>query len=179
SGAMYNNYIRTDELPEGEDGSLHCIIQKCLVTWMITNMNQTESDRALSYLTTYSKTGEKKIEHKPAHLWTKMREYHASQSTHKQMTLRDALDNTRQGVNKDLLKHVDDWQFRLKVLLDTQESLSKEEKCSRLAHSLNSRWREKAIDYIELGFNSLDTLIAKLKRAYELQGSVNISHSQN
>ncbi|KAG0139045.1 hypothetical protein CROQUDRAFT_102274 [Cronartium quercuum f. sp. fusiforme G11] len=83
SGAMYDNYIKTDELPIGEDGSLHRVIQKCLVTWMIANMSQMESDRALSYLTTYSKTGEKKIDYEPALLWTKMREYHASQSTHK------------------------------------------------------------------------------------------------
>ncbi|KAG0148624.1 hypothetical protein CROQUDRAFT_41111, partial [Cronartium quercuum f. sp. fusiforme G11] len=113
----------------------------------------------------------------PALMWHKMRDYHASQSTHKQMSLRDTLDQTRQGMSKDLLKHIDDWQLKLKALLDARETISEEEMCSRLARSLNLKWREKATDYIELGFNKLDTLIAKLKRSYELQTSVNTSQS--
>ncbi|KAG0139476.1 hypothetical protein CROQUDRAFT_13192, partial [Cronartium quercuum f. sp. fusiforme G11] len=109
----------------------------------------------------------------PALMWKKMKEYHASQSIHKQMSLRDALEQTRQGISRDLLKHIDDWQLRLKTLLEARETMTEEEMCSRLARSLNSKWREKATDYIELGFNQLDTLIAKLKRAYELQSSIN------
>ncbi|KAG0139474.1 hypothetical protein CROQUDRAFT_54674 [Cronartium quercuum f. sp. fusiforme G11] len=166
ASAMYDSYIRTDELPEGEDENLHLVIQKCLVTWLISNMNQSESDRALNYLTSYSETGEKKIEYKPSLLWTKMREYHASQSTHKRMTLQDTLESAKQGISKDLLKHIDEWQNKLKALLKAREPISEEEKCSRLARSLKPKWREKVTDYIELGFNNLDILIAKLKRAF-------------
>ncbi|KAG0141747.1 hypothetical protein CROQUDRAFT_29294, partial [Cronartium quercuum f. sp. fusiforme G11] len=175
ASAMYDSYIRSDELPEGEDKNLHLVIQKCLVTWLISNMNQSESDRALNYLTSYSETGEKKIEYKPSLLWTKMREYHASQSTYKCMTLQDTLDNVKQGISKDLLKHIDEWQNKLRALLEAREPISEEEKCSRLARSLNPKWRDKATDYIELGFNDLDTLTAKLKRAYKLQGSISSS----
>ncbi|KAG0147299.1 hypothetical protein CROQUDRAFT_43028, partial [Cronartium quercuum f. sp. fusiforme G11] len=149
--------------------------EKCLVTWMISNMNQTESDRELAYFTSYTESGKKIINYKPALIWDKMRDYHTSQSTHKWMSLRDMLDQTRQGVSRDLLKHIDDWQQKLKALLEARETISEEEMCSRLARSLNSKWRQKATNYMELGFNKLDTLITKLKRAYELQMSVNTS----
>ncbi|KAG0142595.1 hypothetical protein CROQUDRAFT_50136, partial [Cronartium quercuum f. sp. fusiforme G11] len=179
AGAMYDSYIMSDDLLEGEDESLHLVIQKCLITWLIANMDAMESEWALSYLTTYDDKGIKKIEYKPSLLWTKMRDYHTSQSTHKRMTLHDALDNLKQGMSKDLLRHIDEWQHRLKALLESCESISEEEKCSRLARSLNPKWHEKAIDYIELGFNQLDTLVAKLKRAYELQGSMNPNYQQS
>ncbi|KAG0141959.1 hypothetical protein CROQUDRAFT_683567 [Cronartium quercuum f. sp. fusiforme G11] len=87
ASTMYNSYIITDDLPEGEDKGLHRVVQKCLVTWLISNMNQTESNRALVYLVTYREMGEKLIDYKPALLWSRMCEYHASQSTHKQMSL--------------------------------------------------------------------------------------------
>ncbi|KAG0140070.1 hypothetical protein CROQUDRAFT_53833 [Cronartium quercuum f. sp. fusiforme G11] len=176
---MYDEYLNSDAIPDGEDESLHKVIQKCLVTWLISNMNQTELDRALGYITSHAETGEQLINYKPAYLWQKMREYHASQSTHKRMTLWDAIDQSKQGLSKDLLRHIDNWQLKLKALLEAREVMTEEEKCSRLAQSLNPKWREKATDYIELGFNNLDTLIAKLKRAYKLQSSLNISQSSS
>ncbi|KAG0138914.1 hypothetical protein CROQUDRAFT_677056 [Cronartium quercuum f. sp. fusiforme G11] len=103
-------------------------------------MSQAESDRALSYLIKYYETGDQSIDYKPALLWSKMREYHASQSIHKQMSLRDALDNSKQSLNKDLLKHIDEWQLKLKALLEAHEHLTEEEKCSCLARSLNLKW---------------------------------------
>ncbi|KAG0140643.1 hypothetical protein CROQUDRAFT_689718, partial [Cronartium quercuum f. sp. fusiforme G11] len=141
-------------------------------------MDAMESEQALSYLITYDESRIKKIKYKPSLLWTKMRDYHASQSTHKRMMLHNALDNLKQGVGKDLLRNIDEWQHRLKALLELHETISEEEKCSRLARSLNPKWCNKAIDYIELGFNQLDTLVAKLKRACELQGSMNPNHQQ-
>ncbi|KAG0146572.1 hypothetical protein CROQUDRAFT_44163 [Cronartium quercuum f. sp. fusiforme G11] len=153
AGAMYDSYIELDKIPTGEDENLHLVIQKCIVTWMIANMDTTESERALGYLTSYGENGLRRIDYKPALLWTKMREYHASQSTHKRMTLCDALESHKQGLSKDLLKHMDEWQHRLKTLLEARKPITEEEKCSQLARSLNPKWREKAVDYIELGFN--------------------------
>lgn len=92
AGAEFDGYLKSDAVPAGEDAALHIIIQKCLVTWLIANMNQTESDRAISFLTVFDDKGEKSISYKPADMWKKMKEYHASQSTQKRMILRDALD---------------------------------------------------------------------------------------
>ncbi|KAG0141882.1 hypothetical protein CROQUDRAFT_10167, partial [Cronartium quercuum f. sp. fusiforme G11] len=142
TGTMYDSYIITDDLPEGEDK----VVQKCLVTWLISNMNQTESDRALAYLVTYREMGEKLIDYKPALLWSRMHEYHASQSTHKQMSLQDMLDASRQGINKDLLKHIDEWHMKLKALMEAREQITEEEKCSRLARSLSPKWIDKVTD---------------------------------
>lgn len=62
------------------------------------------------------------------------------------MALRDSLDLSKQGQNRGLLKHIDEWQLKLKDLLEAQETIVDEEKCSQLARSLNSKWREKATD---------------------------------
>lgn len=176
---MFNSYLDSDELPEGENASLHVIIRRCIVTWLSSNMEQPESDRALGYITTYSIHREKIIDYKPAIMWEKMRGYHASQSIEKRMILRDSLDDTRQGPSKDLLKHVDEWTSKLKNLLDAQEPMTVEEQASRLARSLNPRWREKATDYIGNGANSLDSLITKLKTSYKLRDSINNQTSSN
>lgn len=95
------------------------------------------------------------------------------------MMLRDSLDDSKQGPSKDLLKHIDDWCLKLKSLLDAQEPMTVEEQAGRLARSLNPRWREKATDYIGNGFNSLDSLITKLKTSYELRDSINNLSSSN
>ncbi|KAG0139179.1 hypothetical protein CROQUDRAFT_102016 [Cronartium quercuum f. sp. fusiforme G11] len=69
AGVMYDQYLLSDKLPDGEDEALNNVIQKCLVTWLISNMNQTESDRALTYITSYNESGEKHIAYKPTLLW--------------------------------------------------------------------------------------------------------------
>lgn len=176
---MFDSYLDSDDLPEGENPSLHTIICRCVVTWLTSNMEQTESDRALGYITTYSAHREKIIDYKPSFMWDKMRGYHASQSIEKRMMLRDILDDAKQGPSKDLLKHIDEWNLKLKNLLDAQEPMTAEEQAGRLARSLNTRWREKATDYIGNGFNSLDTLITKLKTCYEIRDSINNLSSSN
>lgn len=173
AGAMFDDYLLSDDLPGGEDQNLHRVIKKCIVTWILSNMNQTESDRALGFITTFDSQGQKMIDYKPALVWKKMREYHASQSIYKRMALRDSLDQLKQGQSRDLLKHIDEWQLKLKNLLEAQETMMEEEKCSRLARSLNPKWREKATDYMDLGFNTVDVLIPKLKQAYELLHTIN------
>lgn len=75
------------------------------------------------------------------------------------MIRRDALHDAKQNPSKDLLKHMDEWCVKLKNLLDANEPMTPEEQAGRLARSLNSRWREKATDYIGNGYNQLDTLI--------------------
>lgn len=182
AGAMFDGYLKSDSVPNREDSNLHSVIQICIVTWLTANMTQAESDRALSYITTYSSiTREKEIDYKPVYLWEKMKGYHASQSIEKRKTLRDNLDETKQGISKDLLKHIDEWSLKLKNLLDAQEPMTPEEQAGRLARSLNQRWREKATDYIGSGYTNLDSLIQKLKVTYELRDSINNpqSSSQN
>lgn len=128
AGAMFDGYLKSDSVPNGEDPNLHSVIQTCIVTWLTANMTQAESNRALSYITTYSTTTrEKEIDCKPAYLWEKMKGYHASQSIEKRMTLRDTLDDTKQSISKDLLKHIDEWCLKLKNLLDAQEPMTPEE----------------------------------------------------
>lgn len=73
----------------------------------------------------------------------------------------------------DLLKHIDKWKLNLKNLLEDPETMTVEDKCSRLARSLNSKWREKATNYMDLGFKAIDVLIQKLKQAHELQSPTN------
>lgn len=107
AGAMFDDYLLSDDLPGGEDQNLHRVIKKCIVTWLLSNMNQTESDRALGFITTFDSQGQKMIDYKPALVWKKMREYHASQSIYKRMALRDSLDQLKQGQSRDLLKHID------------------------------------------------------------------------
>lgn len=176
AGAMFDDYLKTDAVPSGEDANLHYVIQTCIVTWLTANMAQAESDRALSYITTYSATTrEKEIEYKPAYLWEKMKGYHASKSIEKRMTLRDILDETKQSISKDLLKHIDKWCLKLKNLLDAQEPMTPEEQAGRLARLLNPRWREKATNYIGAGYTQLDSLVQKLKLTYELRDSINNS----
>lgn len=179
ASAMFDGYLDSDEVPEGENAALHTIICRCVVTWLTSNMDQTESDRALSYITSYSAHREKIIDYKPAFMWEKLRGYHASQSIEKRMMLRDALDDAKQGPSKDLLKHIDEWCLKLKNLLDAQEPMTVEEQAGRLARSLNPRWRERATDYIGNGFNTLDSLIVKLKLSYELRDSINNQSSSN
>lgn len=140
ASAMFDGYLDSDEVPEGENAALHTIICRCVVTWLTSNMDQTESDRALSYITSYSAHREKIIDYKPAFMWEKLRGYHASQSIEKRMMLRDALDDAKQGPSKDLLKHIDEWCLKLKNLLDAQEPMTVEEQAGRLARSLNPRW---------------------------------------
>lgn len=87
ASAMFDGYLDSDEVPEGENAALHTIICRCVVTWLTSNMDQTESDRALSYITSYSAHREKIIDYKPAFMWEKLRGYHASQSIEKRMML--------------------------------------------------------------------------------------------
>lgn len=176
---MFDGYLDLDEVPDGENPALHSIICRCVVTWLASNMEQTESDRALNYITTYSPHREKIIDYKPASMWEKMRSYHASQSIEKRMMLRDSLDDSKQSPSKDLLKHIDEWCLKLKSLLDAQEPMTVEEQAGRLARSLNPRWRERATDYIGNGFNTLETLISKLKMSYELRDSINSQSTSN
>lgn len=179
ASAMFDSYLDSDEVPEGENPALHTIICRCVVTWLTSNMDQTESDRALGYVTSYSVHREKIIDYKPAFMWDKMRGYHASQSIEKRMMLRDSLDDAKQGPSKDLLKHIDEWSLKLKSLLDAQEPMTVEEQAGRLARSLNPCWRERATDYIGNEYNTLDPLIAKLKMSYELRDLINNQSSSN
>lgn len=130
AGAEFENYLNTNKLPIGEDPGLHKVIQKCLVTWMITTMSQTESERAIGYITTYSEDRENIMDYKPSVMWKNLKEYHASKSVQKRMILCDILDNTKQGPHKDLLRHIDEWQSKLKSLLEAQEIISDEQHCS-------------------------------------------------
>lgn len=178
AGAKIDGYLKSDTLPTGEDAGLHKIVLKCLVTWLVANMNQVEADRAIGFLiTTYNEASEKEIDYKPSTLWKKMREYHASQLVQKRMMLCDVLDDTKQGHSRDLLKHIDEWSLCLKNLLEAQETMSDEEQCSRLARSLNPKWREKATDFLDQGHNKLESLTTKLKRAYKIQSSINSTQS--
>lgn len=159
--------LESDVDSKGSDSATRTsngIIRSCLVSWMLSNMDEENEIRFRDKITTYNSTNSI-VEDLPSKLWRTVDTYYIDRSAEVQLLLKKTLDKMYQDLDTKLSNYLDTYNSLVIRYKHSGGKIPDDELGRKLLGSLNMYWHKDAREISSAKIVNYDEVVAELRRS--------------